>query len=141
MNNGVIGYTAGTFDMFHVGHLNFLENAKKQCDYLIVGVNDDRLVKEYKHKDAIIPLIERKKIIEAIKYVDKAVVVESLDKMRYWENLHFNLLFIGSDWVGNPRWMKTQEEMSKIGVDVIFLPYTEDTSSTMLRSKLNERQG
>ena len=132
----VVGFTAGTFDMFHVGHLNLIKNAKKECDYLIVGINSDELVKQYKNKDVVIPLEERMQIVEAIKYVDEVVKIDSLNKMESWLIKKYNKLFIGDDWKGTDRWNKTEEEMAKVGVEVCYLPYTKETSSTLLREKL-----
>lgn len=138
MEEKVIGFTAGTFDMFHIGHLNLLKNAKSRCDYLIVGVNSDQLVEEYKKKKAVVPLEERMEIIRSIRYVDEVMRIDSLDKVLSWKKKHYDLLFIGDDWKGNPRWMKTEEEMAKYGVRVIYLPHTEGTTSTLLREKLVE---
>lgn len=134
----VIGYTQGTFDMFHIGHLNLIKHAKEKCDYLIVGVNTDELVKSYKQKTAIVPLEERMEIIDSIKYVDKVVSCDSLDKKTAYKKYNFNLLFIGDDWQGNPRWAETEREMELLGVKLVFLPYTKNTSSTVLREKLSE---
>lgn len=133
----IIGFTQGTFDMFHIGHLNILRNAKAQCDYLIVGVNSDELVKEYKRKNTIVPLAERMDIIGAIRFVDQVVACETLDKVDAQKRLHFQRLFIGDDWKGNSRWNTTEKEMQQLGVEVIYLPHTKGTSSTMLREKLN----
>ena len=93
----VIGYTTGVFDMFHIGHLNILRRAKEQCDYLIVGVSTDELVKSYKNKTPVIPFEERKAIIEAIKYVDKVVPQTSMDKFSAWQELKYNVIFHGDD--------------------------------------------
>ena len=134
----VIGYTQGTFDMFHIGHLNLIKNAKRHCDYLIVGVNADDLVESYKHKRPIIPLEERAEIVRAIKYVDEVIVTTTLDKKKVWEKIRFNEIYIGDDWKGNERWEKTGKEMEALGAKLVYLPYTKDTSSTMLREKLKE---
>lgn len=134
----IIGYTQGTFDMFHIGHLNILKNAKKNCDFLIVGVNSDGLVKSYKNKSVIVPVSERVEIVSAIKYVDRVIVCETLDKVKAFNELHFDKIFIGDDWKNNERWMKTETEMKKLGAEVVFLPHTDGTSSSMLREKLNE---
>ena len=134
----IIGYTQGTYDMFHIGHLNLIKHAKEKCDYLIVGVNTDELVKSYKNKTAIVPLEERMEIIGAIKYVDKVVACDTLDKKVAFEKNHFNLLFVGDDWKGNERWAKTEKEMAELGVKLEFLPYTKNTNSTLLREKLND---
>ena len=134
----VIGYTQGTFDMFHIGHLNLIKNAKRHCDYLVVGVNSDDLVESYKNKRPIIPLDERVEIMRAIKYVDEVIVTNTLDKKEIWEKVRFNEIYIGDDWKGNERWEKTGKEMEQLGAILVFLPYTKDTSSTMLREKLKE---
>lgn len=131
-----IGFTQGAFDMFHIGHLNLIRNAKAQCKYLIVGINSDELINSYKNKKAIIPISERVAIVKAIKYVDEVIVTNTLDKMQIVQEKKCNAIFVGSDWKNNERWLKTKEEMQKIGVDVIFLPYTEETSSTLIREKL-----
>lgn len=134
----IIGFTAGTFDMFHIGHLNLLKNAYSRCDYLIVGVNSDKLVEEYKGKKAIIPLEERMEIVRALRFVDEVMQIDSLDKKISWKQKHYDLLFIGDDWKGNPRWESTVKEMNDVGVKTIFLPHTEGTNSTLLREKLKE---
>ena len=134
----VIGYTQGTFDMFHIGHLNLIKNAKRHCDYLVVGVNSDDLVESYKNKRPIIPLDERVEIMRAIKYVDEVIVTNTLDKKEIWEKVRFNEIYIGDDWKGNERWEKTGKEMEQLGAKLVFLPYTKDTSSTMRREKLKE---
>ena len=105
-----IGYTQGTFDMFHIGHLNLIRNAKKHCDYLIVGVNADDLVESYKNKRPIVPLEERAEIVRAIRYVDEVIVTTTLDKKQVWEKVHFNEIYIGDDWKGNARWEKTGKD-------------------------------
>lgn len=124
--------------MFHIGHLNLLRNAKKQCDYLIVGVNSDGLVEKYKKKSVIVPLAERMDIVESIKYVDRVVSCHTLDKMEMYNQLHFNKIFIGDDWKGNTRWLETEKKMKEIGVELVYLPHTDGTSSSLLREKLNE---
>lgn len=137
-----IGYTQGVFDMFHIGHLNIINKAKEQCEYLIVGVNSDELVKTYKHKETVINEKDRKEIISNLKAVDECFIVETLDKLVIHQQIHFDAIFIGNDWIGNPRWMNTKNELAKIGVDVIFLPHTEGVSSTILKTKfLNQIEG
>ena len=132
----IVGFTAGTFDMFHVGHLNLLKNAKERCDYLVVGVNSDELVINYKHKKPVVPIEERVQIVEAIRYVDQVIVTDTLDKKAAWDKIAYSRLFIGDDWKGSDRWNKTEEEMKKYGVEVVYLPYTKTTNSTLLREKL-----
>ena len=133
------GYTQGVYDMFHVGHLNLINNAKQQCEYLTVGVNADTLVWEYKHKHPIVSQEDRKKIVENIKAVDEAVIAYTLDKVEQLNIIKFDVIFIGDDWKGNPRWERTIIDLQKLGVDVVFLPYTRGVSSTNLRKVENER--
>lgn len=134
-----VGYTQGTFDLFHVGHLNIINNAKKQCDYLIVGVNSDRLVKEYKNKQTNINENDRAKIVKSIKGVKKVIITETLDKLRIHDIIPFEAIFIGDDWKGNSRWEKTKNDLANIGVDVIFLPHTDGISTTDLTNKIRKR--
>ena len=128
-----IGYTQGAFDMFHIGHLNLLKNAKAQCDILIVGVNSDALICSYKNKKTVIPEKDRKEIVKAIRYVDDVILATTLDKSEIWNNLKFDAIFIGSDWKGNERWTNTEKALSEKGADVVYLEYTHGVSSTILR--------
>lgn len=131
-----VGYTTGVFDMFHIGHLNILRRAKEQCDYLIVGVSTDELVKEYKNKVPVVPFKERCEIVQAIDCVDKVVSQENRDKFLAWKNIGFDVMFVGDDWKDKPLFIEVEAEFKKVGVDVVYFPYTKDTSSTILREKL-----
>lgn len=133
-----IGYTTGVFDMFHIGHLNVLKNAKAQCDYLIVGVSTDELVRSYKHKTPVIPFEERKAIVEAIKYVDMVVPQTSMDKFAAWEQIRYEAIFHGDDWRGSDLYNEVERKLNAVGVDMVFLPHTEGTSSTMLKDVLQK---
>ena len=134
-----IGYTQGVYDMFHIGHLNLLNHAKEHCDYLIVGVNSDELVKEYKKKTPVISQEERAEIVRNIKAVDEVVITQSLDKMEALKQYHFDAIFIGDDWKGNARWEQTRIDLAKEGVDLVFLPHTDGVSSTELRQVENKQ--
>ena len=131
----IIGYTTGVFDLFHIGHLNLLRKAKSQCDYLIVGVTTDELVM-YKNKRAVIPFEERRQIVEAIKYVDKAVAQENMNKMEAWQTYHFNKMFVGDDWKGTPKWDAFERQFAEVGVEIVYFPYTKGTSSTLINETL-----
>ena len=135
-----IGYTQGVFDMFHVGHLNLINNAKNYCDYLIVGINSNKLVEDYKKLTPHIDEEDRALIVKNIKAVDNVIIVNTLDKMEVYKTLKFDCIFIGDDWVQSVRWKNTVEQMSNVGVDVVFLPYTKKISSTELRKKLGENK-
>lgn len=134
-----IGYTTGVFDLFHIGHLNILRSARERCDYLIVGVSTDEIVKEYKHKTPIIPYSERAAIVGAIKYVDKVVPQTSMDKMMAWNELKFDVVFHGDDWKGSSMYDEIEVKLANVGCDMVFLPHTQGTSSTEISRKLQEK--
>ena len=141
MSKMVIGYTSGVYDLFHIGHLNLLKNAKGLCDKLIVGVSVDELV-AYKHKRAVIPFAERLEIVRSIKYVDAAIPQDDLDKFKMWEKLHFDVLFVGDDWFKSERWQEMEKKFDAVGVRVVYFPYTKGTSSTILTETLKKlREG
>ncbi|MFL2940523.1 MAG: glycerol-3-phosphate cytidylyltransferase [Marine Group III euryarchaeote CG-Epi4] len=137
----IIGYTTGVFDLFHIGHLNILRRAREKCDKLIVGVTTDELLKVYKNKSPIIPFEERISIVKSIRYVDEVVPQENMDKLSHWDNLKFNVVFVGDDWQNTDKWNKIESDFNKIGVKVIYFPYTKGTSSTLINDILvNERK-
>ena len=133
----LIGYTTGVFDLFHIGHLNILKNAKGMCNKLIVGVTIDELVK-YKNKKAVIPYNERKEIVSAIKYVDSVVPQENMDKFETWKKLKFDILFVGDDWYKDSNWQILEDKFKSVGVKVIYFPYTKGISSTLLNKTLEK---
>ncbi len=131
-----IGYTDGVYDLFHVGHLNMIQAAKRQCEYLIVGVHGDDVVEGYKHYKPIINENERKRIVESIKGVDRAEINRFRDKLKLWERYHFDVIFIGDDWKGTERWNQFEKVLAKINVDVVYVPYTKGISTTEIREKI-----
>ena len=133
------GYTQGTFDMFHIGHLNLLHQAKELCEELIVGVNTDQLVSDYKHKDPVVKERDRAAIIGELRCVDKVVLCDTLKKTDAWQRLHFDAVFIGSDWKGNERWKQTEWDLKPLGAEVVYLHHTDGVSSSLLRDKENEK--
>lgn len=137
----VVGYTTGVYDMFHIGHLNVLKNAKAQCDYLIVGVSTDELVQSEKNKTPVIPYEERVEIIKAIRYVDEVVEQPDKNKMAAWERKHFDKMFVGSDWQGTPQWQEYEKQFAKVGVEIVYLPHTDGISSTSLTEYVKKHIG
>ena len=136
-----IGYTTGVFDLFHIGHLNILKRAKEQCDYLIVGVSTDEVVSSYKNKKPVIPFEERCEIVSAIRYVDEVVPQTSMDKMEAYHKYKFDALFHGNDWQGSDMYNKIISEFKAVGVDVVFLPYTNGISSTDIKKAIENKDG
>lgn len=135
----IVGYTAGVYDLFHVGHLNLLEKAKKQCDYLIVAVSTDELVENYKHKKPVIPYNERKRIVESIKYVDEVVPQINRNKIEAFHKYDFDIMFVGDDWKGSEIFQTVDDEMRLNGkTGVKYIPYTKNVSSTLLKKVLKK---
>ena len=132
-----LGYTCGVYDLFHIGHLNLLKNAKGLCDKLIVGATVDELV-AYKHKKAVIPFSERIEIVRNIKFVDAAIPQENIDKYEMWKKLHFDILFVGDDWYDTPSWKEMEKRFEEVGVRVVYFPYTKTISSTIIRDTLKQ---
>lgn len=131
----IIGYTTGVYDLFHVGHINILKNAKSMCDKLIVGVSVDELVK-YKNKRAVIPFEERIEIIKSCRYVDIAVPQLSHDKVEAYQRYKFNIMFVGDDWFKNEKWQEYENKLKKFQVKIVYFPYTKSTSSTLINETL-----
>jgi len=136
----IVGYTTGVYDLFHIGHLNLLKNAKGMCDKLIVGVTTDELV-SYKNKKAVIPFEERLEIVRNIDCVDVAVAQESMDKFEMWESLKFDIMFVGDDWAKTDKWREFEEKFSEVGVRIVYFPYTKTTSSTLINETLLKLRG
>lgn len=137
----IVGYTTGVFDMFHVGHLNILKQAKEQCDYLIVGVSVDELVLREKKKLPIIPYEDRVRIVGALECVDQVVPQFDKDKRKAWEKYRFDKMFVGSDWKGTDVWKSLEIQFQPLGVEIIYFKHTDGISSTILRDRLIEIYG
>lgn len=131
-----IGYAAGAFDLFHIGHLNILRHAKSECDYLIAGVVSDEMLELTKGAAPVVPLHERLEIVRSIAYVDEAVAETVPDKLDMWRELRFDVFFKGDDWRGTEKGLRLEREFAAVGVEVVYFPYTMTTSSTQLRRAL-----
>lgn len=132
----VIGYTTGVYDLFHVGHLNLLKNAKGMCDKLVVGVTVDELV-AYKGKQSMIPFEDRIELVRSCKYVDAAVPQYDMDKLAACKKLGAQFLFVGDDWYGTEKWKKYEEDFSREGIKIVYFPYTKGISSTKINEALS----
>lgn len=133
----VVGYAAGAFDLFHVGHLNILRQAKAHCDYLIAGVVSDEMLQLTKGRAPVVPSAERAEIVSHVRFVDEVHVESVEDKLETWEHVRFDLFFKGDDWKGTPRGADLERRFREVGVDVVYFPYTVHTSSTRLRAALD----
>jgi glycerol-3-phosphate cytidylyltransferase len=132
-----LGYAPGVFDLFHVGHLNILHRARERCDRLIAGVCSDELVVRLKGRPPVVPLAERLEIVRSVRYVDDTYVATQEDKIAVWRDVGFDVIFKGDDWLGTEVWEKLEAEFAKVGVEVVYFPYTAHTSSTLLRHALD----
>lgn len=131
-----IGYAVGVFDMFHIGHLNLLKRAKALCEILVVGMNTDELCFIRKNKYPIINQEDRKQILEAIRYVDKVVYKTTMNNLTMCKDINADVVFVGSDWQNTKLWNEYEKELNNEDIDVVYLPYTEGISSTILREKI-----
>ncbi|MFE5923442.1 adenylyltransferase/cytidyltransferase family protein [Streptomyces sp. NPDC056468] len=132
-----LGYAPGVFDLFHVGHLNVLRRARGHCDRLVAGVCSDDLVVRLKGRPPVVPLAERLQIVRSVRYVDETFVATVDDKMEIWKEVGFDVIFKGDDWLGTDVWTRLEAEFARVGVGVVYFPYTEHTSSTLLRDALH----
>ena len=136
----IIGYTAGVYDLFHIGHLNLLKNAKGMCDKLVVGVSTDELA-QYKNKSPLIPFEDRMEIVRSIRYVDAVVPQKDMDKLSMCKKLGASVLFVGDDWYATEKWQKYEQEFAEEGIRIMYFPYTQGVSSTKISQALLNSRG
>ena len=129
IGNKTVVYTSGTFDMLHINHLKMIEYARALGDILIVGVNTDELVNEYK-SEPVIPFEERLALMKAIKYPDIVIPQHSLDHRDKVKKLKFDVFVVGDDWAGK------YDYLEDLGVSVVYFPYGRSCSSTSLKEKI-----
>ena len=133
-----IGYMSGTWDLFHVGHLNLIKRAKQYCDFLVVGIHKDA---SHKGKETFIPFDERMEIVRNIKWVDAVVPSMREDSDIYKMGVvKYDYLFVGSDYKGTERFNRYEEYFADKGVKIIYFPYTKGTSSTQIRNLIIAKQ-
>ena len=135
-NSLIVGYTCGVYDLFHVGHVEILKNAKGMCDVLIVGLTTDEQVK-YKNTECVIAYEDRKKILESCKYVDIVIPQDDHDKVKAYDKVKYNILFVGDDWYLSEKWQKYEEDLKKYHAKVVYFPYTKKVSTSKIKKSLN----
>src|SRR5699024_16329 len=128
-----VGYVPGGFDLFHIGHLNILKEARQRCDVLVAGVATDESLLEMKGRLPVVPFQERLEIVGSLGLVDHAVADTNRDKRVAWHANHFDVLFKGDDWQGTVKGLLLEQEMAEVGARVVYFPYTQRTSSSTLR--------
>jgi len=131
-------YTGGTFDLFHSGHVNFLKQCKKISDIVIVSLNTDEFIFEYKKSKPIVSYENRKKVLESCIYVDQ--VVENIggkDSKISIRSVNPDIIAIGDDWAKKNYYEQmnfTQEWLDKNDILLVYIPYTEGISTTKIKS-------
>ena len=136
-----VGYIAGVFDLFHIGHLNMFKRAKEQCRYLIVGVVSDEGVRLNKQAEPFVPFEERIEMVRSCRYVDEAVKLplNFAGTRDMFKKYHFDVQFSGSDYEHDPAWLSEKEFLEKNGSTMVFFPYTQSTSSTKLKKAIESK--
>lgn len=131
-----VGYAPGVYDLFHIGHLNILRMARSRCDHLIAGVVSDEMAEKAKGRRPVVPLAERLEIVDHIRFVDQVHAEIVPDKLETWDILKFDIFFKGDDWKGTRKGIELERRFAQVGVEVMYFPYTRETSSTILRNFL-----
>lgn len=135
-----VGYVSGVFDLYHIGHINMFRRAKEQCDYLIVAITSDEYVREHKNREPFIPVDERVECVKSCRYVDEVFVTPykygGIDDA--YRKYHYDVQFCGSDYKDNPWWLEQKEWLEQRGSELVFLSYTEQTSSTKIKGLIEK---
>jgi len=132
----VVGYAPGAYDLFHIGHLNLLQRAAEQCDFLVAGVVSDEVLVQTKGRAPVVPLAERLEIVRNLRVVDDVHAEVVPDKLETWRTVGFDVIFKGDDWRGTEKGRRLERDFASVGVEVRYFPYTVHTSSTALRRAL-----
>ena len=132
----IVGFAVGVFDMFHVGHLNIIRRAASLCDQLVVGIKTDELVTAQKGRAPVVPFDERCEIVAALRDVHAVTPLPDLDFVAAWDHVRYQRMFAGDDHRGEERWQRYEAELATRGAEVVYFPYTTNTSSTLLRDRL-----
>jgi glycerol-3-phosphate cytidylyltransferase len=132
-----IGYAAGAFDLFHVGHLNILRHARENCDRLIAGVVSDEVLRSVKGIEPVMPTAERAEIVRSIVYVDDVYIETSPSRQDAWEDVRFTHFFTGDDRRGTDKGLRLEHELRTVGVEVVYFPYTAHASDARLRHAMD----
>ncbi len=136
-----IGYAPGAFDLFHVGHLNILRRARQQCDFLVAGVVSDEMCLQTKGVLPVVPLDERLEMVESVRCVDSVYAECTPDKLHCWRAVGITHMLMGDDWLRTAKGNRLEADFARVGVEVVYFPYTVHTSSTHLRRALQVLSG
>ena len=133
-------YTGGTFDLFHSGHVNFLKMCKKIADYVIVSLNTDEFIYEYKNSYPIVSYENRKEVLLSCRYVDEVIPnIDGKDSKPAILSVSPDFIAIGTDWAKKDYYKQmdfTQEWLDENNITLIYLPYTENISTTEIKKRM-----
>jgi glycerol-3-phosphate cytidylyltransferase len=132
-----VGYTSGIFDLFHVGYLNLLRRSKLDCDFLFAAVASDEVAHEVTGRVPSVPYAERLEIVRSVTFVDAVVGKMTSDSVAMWEQLRFDVLYKGGDWADDERGVALESTFADLPVEIVYFPYTRNTSSERLRAILD----
>jgi glycerol-3-phosphate cytidylyltransferase len=141
--DGLVVYTGGTFDLFHAGHVNFLKRCKEiagELGSVVVSLNTDEFIKEYKGKPPIVSFSDRMAVLKACKYVDQVIANSGgSDSKPTILQVNPNIVAIGSDWAKKDYYKQmqfTQDWLDDKDISLIYIPYTKGISSTEIKTRL-----
>ena len=135
-------YTGGTFDLFHAGHVKFLKRCSELADRVIVSLNRDSFIKEYKGFSPLIDYENRLCVLKSCRYVDNVVEnIGDFDSKPAILSVKPDIIAVGDDWKHKDyckQMMFSKEWLKSNGITLIYIPYTKGISSTSIRNNLNE---
>jgi len=136
-------YTGGTFDLVHSGHVAFLRKCAQIADEVVISLNTDEFIAEYKGKPPILTYEERKAVLEALIWVDDVIPnVGGTDSTEAILKVKPDIIAIGSDWAKKDYYKQmnfTQDWLDVFDISLIYIPYTKGISSTDIKNRLSKR--
>jgi glycerol-3-phosphate cytidylyltransferase len=136
---GQVGYTAGAFEIYTMGHLELLRGAAGRCDYLIVGVYDDELAERSLGRPPLVPMVERMAVVQSVRWVDSVVPQLTQDTYVTWCSLRFDVIFGQERQRGTQAWVAGEAGLAQVGVAVEYLSHPQDPTDEFLRQALEVR--
>lgn len=130
------GLAIGTFDLFHIGHLHFLQSASRLCNQLVVAIDSDERVFEHKGHYPVISAPDRLRIVEGLKCVTNVKINETNDNVEEWANEGIDVIFIGANWMHDKDWQEKSERLKHKGIAVHYIIPYAGISTTQIVNKI-----
>ena len=132
-------YIIGVFDLYHRGHVELLKRARSLGDRLVVAINSDRIVTDYK-REPVFNEEDRLELVKSCRYVDEAFIIHEFDNKEYIKKLKIDIIVHGDDW-DESGYLKqirvTPEFLKEHNVEMKFLPYTSGISTSGIIERIN----